>query len=124
MHQYLEKFSKNHYMISGGNFLSRRQARPPPITGKKIMCLFCVSECPDHFWFWQQQKNIKKYVTFWVPDPPLFLIHVTSFLIFFILTSSLNRNFANISNKSKRYGVLFFILLNYKTFLFNFIQKS
>ena len=27
---------------------------------KQFMCLFCVSECPDHFWFWQKKKKMEQ----------------------------------------------------------------
>ena len=85
VHQYLEKFAKNHYLISGGNFLSPRQARPPPHNWKNnFMCSFCVSECPGNFWCWRE-----KYGTFWVsaPSSPPFHTCTIFFLSFF--TSSL-----------------------------------
>ena len=46
------------------------------------MCLFCVSECPDHFWFWQKNKYGTKLGP--TPDPlPPFFEHVpSSFLKF------------------------------------------
>ena len=86
--QYLEKFTKHHFLISGGNFLSPRdlEGHTPPINGKKkFMCLFCVSECPDHFWFWQKKRWNK--MGFW---PPPFW---NMFHLFFYMIRSLTNTF-------------------------------
>ena len=49
------------------------------------MCFFCVSECPDHFWFWQKKKMV--HFGSRIP-PPLFFDKCTIF--FKNLTWSLN----------------------------------
>ena len=45
------------------NLLSPRQNRPYPTQKCDFfMCLFCVLECPDHFWFWSTKnggQNVK-----------------------------------------------------------------
>ena len=45
------------------NLLSPRQNRPYPTQKCDFfICLFCVLECPDHFWFWSTKnggQNVK-----------------------------------------------------------------
>ena len=71
VHQYLEKFPKTSYLISGGNFLSPRQTWPPLYNGKIFYVFILCFRVSWSFLVLATKKKQNKYGTFWVLDPPL-----------------------------------------------------
>ena len=56
--------------VQGNLFLAKTKNKDT--LKQKIMCLFCVSGCPDNFWFWQKKKMEQNMVL----TPSYFLEHV------------------------------------------------
>ena len=85
--QYLEKFTKYHFLISGGNFLSLRDqgGQSPHINGKKFYPFIWCFKVSWFFWVLSTKKRWNK-IGFWLP--PLFVGTCSIFFLNIIFSRS------------------------------------